>query len=55
MAHRLANSGARTANQAQKAFAIGLLTGRENVAATEILANAVTASRKLPDIKPFWC
>jgi triphosphatase len=54
LAHRFAHSKSGVPNQAEKAFAIGLLTGREHAEAAAILADAVKAARNLSDTKPFW-
>jgi triphosphatase len=54
MAHRFAHSRRRAPQRTEKAFAIGLLTGREHAEAAAILADALKAARKIADTKPFW-
>jgi hypothetical protein len=54
LAHRFAHARRRAARQTEKAFAIGLLTGREHAEAAAILADALKAARKVSDTKPFW-
>lgn len=54
LAHRFAHSRRRAAKQTEKAFAIGLLTGREHAEAAAILADALKAARKVSHAKPFW-
>jgi inorganic triphosphatase YgiF len=55
LAHRFAHPGRGAARQTEKAFAIGLLAGREHAEARAILADAIEAARKISDTKPFWC
>jgi triphosphatase len=40
--------------KAQKAFAIGLLAGKEHAEAKTLLAAAVKAGRQVAGLKPFW-
>jgi CHAD domain-containing protein len=54
LAHGFAHSRRRAPRRTEKAFAIGLLTGREHAEATAILADALKAARKIADTKPFW-
>jgi CHAD domain-containing protein len=54
LAHRFAHPGRRAARQTEKAFAIGLLTGREHAEVRAILADAIKAARRISDAKPFW-
>ena len=54
LAHRFAHPRPGVAKQPQKAFAIGLLTGREHADAAAILDGARKAARKVSDAKPFW-
>jgi inorganic triphosphatase YgiF len=53
LAHRFVHRRG-VAKQPQKAFAIGLLTGRERAQAAAILDGARKAARKVLDTKPFW-
>ena len=52
LVHRFAHARRRAARQTEKAFAIGLLTGREHAEAAVI--DALKAARKVSDTKPFW-
>jgi triphosphatase len=54
LAHRFAHPKSGLAKDTQKAFAIGLLTGREHAKAAAILSNARKAARKVSNAKPFW-
>jgi triphosphatase len=54
LAHRFTHTGSGGAKQTQKAFAIGLLTGREHAQAASLLADARKAARKVSHTKPFW-
>jgi triphosphatase len=54
LAHRFVHPRPKVAKQTQKAFAIGLLTGRERAEAAVILAGARKAARKVSAAKPFW-
>lgn len=54
LAHRFAHSKRGVPKQTEKAFAIGLLTGRERAEEAVIFADTVKAARKISDIKPFW-
>ena len=54
LAHRFARSKHRVPKQTEKAFAIGLLTGRERAEEATIFADTVKAARKISDIKSFW-
>jgi CHAD domain-containing protein len=54
LARRFTHAKPGAAKQAQKAFAIGLLTGREHAEAEAILADATKAARRVAAVKPFW-
>lgn len=54
LAHRFAHSRRQASKQTEKAFAAGLLSGREHAEAAAILADALKAARKIADTKPFW-
>jgi triphosphatase len=54
LAHRFAQSRRRVPKQTEKAFAIGLLTGREHAETAVIFSDALKAARKISNIKPFW-
>jgi len=54
LARQLTNRRPGDAKQTQTILAIGLLRGREDADTETILASALKAARKLPDIKPFW-
>jgi triphosphatase len=54
LAHRFAHSRRDDPKQTEKAFAIGMLTGRERAKAAIVLADTVKAARKISDSKPFW-
>ena len=54
LAHRFARSKHGGPKQTEKAFAIGLLTGRERSEEAVIFADTVKAARNIADIKPFW-
>ena len=54
LAHRFAHSRRGDPKQTEKAFAIGILTGRERAEAALVLADTVKAARKISDSKPFW-
>lgn len=54
LAHRLTRARRGVAKQPQKAFAIGLLTGREHAEAAALLDGARKAARKVSGAKPFW-
>ena len=54
LADRFAHSRRRAAKQTEKAFAIGLLTGREHAEAAVILGDALKAAGKISGTKPFW-
>jgi hypothetical protein len=54
LAHRFARAKNGGPKQTEKAFAIGLLTGRERSEEAVIFADTVKAARNIADIKPFW-
>ena len=54
LAHRFAHSRRGDPKQTEKAFAIGMLTGRERAEAALVLVDTVKAARKISDSKPFW-
>jgi inorganic triphosphatase YgiF len=54
LAHRFAHRSRRAARQTEKAFAIGLLAGREHAEVRAILVDAIKAARRISDAKPFW-
>ena len=54
LAHRFAHSRHGDPKQTEKAFAIGMLTGRERAEAAVVLVDTVKAARKISDSKPFW-
>ena len=54
LAHRFARSKHGVPKQTEKAFAIGLLTGRERADGSDDLRDTVKAARKISDIKSFW-
>ena len=54
LAHRLAHSKHAHPKQTEKAFAIGLLTGKERAEAAAILVDTVKVARNIANVKPFW-
>jgi hypothetical protein len=54
LAHQFAHSRRGTSKQPEKAFAIGMLTGREHAKAAAILADTVKSARKIANVQPFW-
>jgi CHAD domain-containing protein len=53
LAHRFAHKHG-VPKQTEKAFAIGMLTGRERAEGAAILADTIKAACKISDSKPFW-
>jgi inorganic triphosphatase YgiF len=54
LAHRLARTRPALTKQPEKAFAAGLLTGKEHARAAAILGDALKAASKLRKLTPFW-
>ena len=53
-AHEVANPRRRAAGQPQAAYAMGLLTGREQADQKQAVAQAIKAGRKLAAMPAFW-